>query len=98
MIMMTERGMCIRFEADTIGSMGRIASGMIGISLMEDDNVIYGDIIKKDDINTKFIFESSKKNKKMIYAKEIRTQGRAGRGKNIMLIVMDDYIVKIQKK
>lgn len=97
-IMMTAKGMCIRFESDAIGSMGRIASGMIGISLMEDDNVIYGDVIKKDDINTKFILESSKKNKKTVCAEEIKTQGRAGRGKNMMLIVMDDYIVKIRKK
>lgn len=98
MVMITRRGMCIRFEADAINSMGKIASGMIGISLMEDDRVIYGDIIKRDDAKAKFVLKSSRKNTKSVEAKEIKVQGRAGRGKNIMLIVMDDYIIKVEKK
>ncbi len=44
-LIISKKGMAIRFLSDNVNPMGRIAAGVTGISLKEDDEVIYGKII-----------------------------------------------------
>ena len=87
--------------------MGRIAAGVTGISLKEDDEVIYGKIIditsnNSDEIavdtsrSFEVVLNTSSKEKKTISTEEIRIQNRAGRGTNVMVISLDDEITEVQ--
>jgi DNA gyrase/topoisomerase IV subunit A len=79
--------------------MGKIAAGVTVISLKEDDEVIYGSLLKNGKyLMRNIILKSSKNNEKIININDIKSQNRAGRGKSIMIIVMDDYIKKIELK
>jgi len=44
-LMVTKKAMCIRFNVNTINFMGKVASGVTGISLRDDDEVIFVDLI-----------------------------------------------------
>lgn len=46
-ILVTKNGMGIKFSATAINPMGRVASGVTGISLKDDDKVIFGKAIPK---------------------------------------------------
>ena len=104
--MVTKRGMAIRFPVENVNSMGKIASGVTGISLKDDDEVIYGKyyssyistsdnniILNEDD--AEIVLTSKSKNKEEVKIKDIKLQNRAGRGKNIMLLVLDDEIKEV---
>ncbi|MDP4178501.1 MAG: DNA topoisomerase IV subunit A [Bacillota bacterium] len=108
----TRRAMCIRFCSETVSLMGKVASGVTGISLREDDEVIYGFIkgstgssnmspaenelaITKTE-RSNIILLTNKKNKKNIKLNDIKLQNRAGRGSNVMLVVMDEYVEKVE--
>ena len=106
-LIISKKGMAIRFLSDNVNPMGRIAAGVTGISLKEDDEVIYGKIIditsnNSDEIavDTSRSFEvvliTSSKEKKTISTEEIRIQNRAGRGTNVMVISLDDEITEVQ--
>lgn len=95
LIIVTKKAMSIRFAASSISLMGRIASGVTGISINEDDEVIFAAIA--DNINSNLTLISKKSGKKQIKLSDIKVQNRAGRGKNLMIIVMDDYIKEVRK-
>lgn len=107
-IIITKKAMGIKFDASSVNSMGRIASGVTGISLKEDDEVIYGKIIIENENNDEIALEklkedtitliSSQKEKKNVKFSDIKIQNRAGRGTNLMLVVMDDYIKDVKNK
>ncbi|MCB2288814.1 DNA topoisomerase IV subunit A [Clostridium sp. CS001] len=44
-LMVTKKAMCIRFNVNTINFMGRVASGVTAISLKDDDEVIFVDLV-----------------------------------------------------
>ncbi|WP_032122057.1 DNA topoisomerase IV subunit A [Clostridium amazonitimonense] len=46
-IIITEKGMGIKFSSESIKEMGKIASGVTGISLKEEDKVIFGILTEK---------------------------------------------------
>lgn len=109
-LIVTKRAMSIRFETSGINPMGRVASGVTAISLKEDDEVIFAALIyeenvKKASLNSevsisidtpaRIILKSTKKNKKAIEIKDIKLQNRAGRGSNLLLVVLDDYIEEV---
>lgn len=95
-IIITEKGMCIRFSSDNISYMGRVASGVTGISLSEEDMAAYGAVCKEN--YKSIILKSENKNVKEISLNEVKVQNRAGRGKNIMLLILDDVIKQIRLK
>ncbi|AWI03636.1 DNA topoisomerase IV subunit A [Clostridium drakei] len=98
-VMITKKAMCIRFQGNTINSMGKIASGVTGISLKEDDEVIYSEILScKKCLNNRFLLKSSQSITIDVDIDDIKIQNRAGRGKCITILEMEDYIkeVKIQ--
>lgn len=98
-ILITKKAMCIRFDGDSVNYMGKIASGVTGISLKEDDEVVYASLLKdKKDLNKNIIVKSLKSNEEKIKVSDIKSQNRAGRGKPMMMIAMDDYVKKVEMK
>lgn len=104
-LIVTKKGMAIRFLSESVNTMGRIASGVTGISLKEDDEAISGFIfsrvINEDEIaidgnNKDIVLITKNKEKKSVEIKDIRIQNRAGRGTNIMIINLDDEILEAQ--
>lgn len=101
-VMITRRAMCIKFDTSGINYMGRVASGVTGISLKEDDSVVYSAMIpafgKENRPMKKLGIKSLRGAVKTIDINKIKIQNRAGRGTNVMLVVFDDYIVETFEK
>lgn len=111
-LMITSKGMAIRFDSSNVNLMGKGASGVIGISLRDEDRVIYGGIVYSEDgIGTKknnlqsmvtdeslIVLKTNKKESKLLKINEIKVQNRAGRGNNIFLVLMNDYIKNVKIK
>lgn len=106
LIMVTKKGMAIRFPVENVNSMGKIASGVTGISLKDDDEVIYGkyysnyisngqNSISLNEDNTELILTSKNKTKTEVRIRDIKLQNRAGRGTSVMMLVLDDEIKEI---
>ncbi|UZW15971.1 DNA topoisomerase IV subunit A [Clostridium pasteurianum] len=95
-IIITLKGMGIRFSSQNISHMGRIASGVTGISLEEEDEVLKGFLC--NEVYKCVEIKSKNKEKKIIPLEDFKIQNRAGRGKNIMLVLMGDYIKEIKVK
>ena len=105
-LMVTKKAMCIRFNVNTINFMGKAASGVTGISLKEDDEVIFVDLVKSIskrseghseivatiDENLSLTVSSFKGEKKIIRLDDINVQNRAGRGKNLTSSLIDDFV------
>ncbi|ABK60446.1 MULTISPECIES: DNA topoisomerase IV subunit A [Clostridium] len=92
-LLITKKDMRIRFDSDSINPMGKIASGVTGISLSEDDKVIFGEFIYLEDNDDKIKVYGETKNKlevmyeddseEVVILKGINNQNRAGKGKKI---------------
>ncbi|OFI05893.1 DNA gyrase subunit A [Clostridium acetireducens DSM 10703] len=93
-ILVTEKAMCIRFDSSTVNPMGKIASGVNGINLNKEDIVVSAHIIDKDS-SENMIIKTNKGKKETINLKEIIPQNRAGKGKNILLIIMDELLAEV---
>lgn len=104
-VIVTKKGMGIRFLSTNLNTMGKVASGVTGISLKENDEVIYGKYISRNDndeiaITSEqdrvFTLTSSKKNVQEVKVTDIKLQNRAGRGTDIMMITLDDEVDSVQ--
>ncbi len=95
-ILITRKAMGIRFNSSSINYMGKLASGVTGISLGEDDEVSHGLLYK--DQYSEVTLKSKDKEVKVVPIDEIKPQKRAGRGKNIMSIGLDDFIKEVKLK
>lgn len=104
-VIISKKGMAIRFLSESVNAMGRVASGVTGISLKEDDQVLSGNILKllsntmdeiaiDDNRNEEITLLTKNKEKKVVEIRDIRVQNRAGRGTNIMVINLDDEITE----
>ncbi|MCY6356464.1 DNA topoisomerase IV subunit A [Clostridium sp. ZS2-4] len=105
-LLITKDAMCIRFESGSINVMGKIASGVTGISLRDNDEVIYAEFIiyrkETDEIvvdgedtgNIKLISKNNLEEEMKF--NDIKLQNRAGRGGRLLLLELDDYILKIK--
>lgn len=78
MVIITKSGMSIRFETKSIGAVGRVAMGVKGIKLAEDDGVIAALPIHKE-TDMIGIFTSGGMGKK-VELKDFPLQGRGGKG------------------
>ena len=99
-IIVTKGGMAIKFSSENVNSMGRIASGVTGISLRDGDEVISADVKENHEdlevINNDIITLISKnKEKKEIKMTDIKLQNRAGRGSIVMVTELNDEIVEV---
>ena len=99
LIIITKKGMAIRFPVSNVSTMGRISSGVTGISLKEDDEAIFGKCVmsigEDGDINKVLKLVSKNKETADVSLDEIKLQNRAGRGTNIMMMVLDDEVKDI---
>lgn len=77
-MIITKKGMSIRFETKDIGAVGRIAMGVKSIKLDEGDSVLCGLPVHKDTDNLA-IFTEKGLGKKMELS-EFPVQGRSGKG------------------
>ena len=97
--------MGIKFSSENVNNMGKVASGVTGISLKENDEVIYGSLIgsqSRDNTNEialtstdKITLISKNKEKKEVELEDIKLQNRAGKGGSIMTISLEDEIKEI---
>ncbi|RII36231.1 DNA topoisomerase IV subunit A [Clostridium chromiireducens] len=103
LIMITKKGMAIKFPVENVSVMGKVASGVTGISLRDEDAVIFGKYHSKYTSNeensitlssdsTQVLLTSKSKVKSVVKIDDVKLQNRAGRGTNIMMIVLDDEI------
>ncbi len=106
-IIATKNGMAIRFLEESVSAMGRVASGVTGISLRDDDFVIMGKVIEdknslaNDEIaigNIDIDLTLTTKNKevKVVDVNEIKLQNRAGRGTTVMVTAFEDEIIEAE--
>lgn len=109
-VMITRKGMAIKFPATNVNPMGKTAAGVTGISLKEDDSLLFGkyfigSVIDENgnislDALRDYRFElisKNKKSKEVLFA-EIKSQNRAGRGNCIFVLAIDDEIKNIKLK
>ncbi|MCY6372741.1 DNA topoisomerase IV subunit A [Clostridium ganghwense] len=104
-LLITKDAMCIRFESSSINTMGKIASGVTGISLKDNDEVIFSEFIQRKENNDEIALGRecinsikiiSKNNvEEEIRLRDIKVQNRAGRGGRVLLLELDDYILKV---
>ena len=73
----TRRGSSIRFNESNVRAMGRVAQGVRGIRLKEDDEVVSVDVLHDD---TMLLTVTEKGYGKRTKAKEYRLQTRGGKG------------------
>ena len=78
MILITKKGISIRFDTKSVGAIGRLAIGVKGINLAEGDEVVAALPIHKD-TDTVGIFTSNGLGKK-VPLKEFISQTRGGKG------------------
>ena len=99
LLIITRKGMSILFSLDSVNPMGRIASGVTAISLGEDDQVIYEMVAASLEAKSGGLKLISKKGMDMdVKFADFRRQNRAGKGKNIFLLVFEDFIKDIRYK
>jgi topoisomerase-4 subunit A len=113
-VVTTKKGMAIKFTSTSINPMGKIASGVTAISLKDDDEVIFGKAVAfpiengmEEDYNEiavtyenykKLILVSKNKERVEVLLTDIKLQNRAGRGTNIMVVVIEDYVKEVTIK
>lgn len=96
-LLITRKGMSILFNLEGVNPMGKIASGVTSITLRDDDEVFYSAILKANvpkDGSLKL--KSQKGIEKVIPLAELKYQNRAGKGRNIFLIVFEDFIKEVK--
>jgi topoisomerase-4 subunit A len=103
LVIITKKGMGIRFPIENVSAMGKVATGVTGISLRDEDEVIFGkyhsnyissegNSITLSADKAEIVLTSKAKEKSIIKINDIKLQNRAGRGTNIMMVVLDDEI------
>ena len=95
MILISERGMAIRFPAESVSVLGRIAGGVQGISLKDDDQLAWGGM---ENGFKSLQIETNRGGKATVDIKAIKAQNRAGKGTNIMKMVLDEQVETVIPK
>lgn len=107
LVMVTKKGMAIKFPVSNVSPMGRIASGVTGISLKDDDEIVYaksfvnleeaegGEIAVTSLDKHKLQLLTKNKEVNEVSIADIKLQNRAGRGCSIMIVQLDDEIKNI---
>lgn len=79
-ILVTENGKSIRFEESDVREMGRSASGVKGITLKSDDNVVSMEIVTKESKDDQLLCIMQRGYGKSTTVSEYTKQGRGGSG------------------
>lgn len=97
-IILTRKGMGIKFLASSVNKMGRNTSGVTGISLKDDDYLIFGDSIKTDQNDVKLYIQTKNKSKEEVLPADIKLQNRAGRGSSVIMLSLEDQIIFVRSE
>ncbi|MDW8027384.1 MAG: DNA gyrase C-terminal beta-propeller domain-containing protein, partial [Armatimonadota bacterium] len=81
-LLATAKGMVIRFKEEEVRPMGRQAQGVRGVNLQEGDKVVTFDLVESEDDSVLVVSEFGYG--KRVSLKEIRPQGRGGKGLILM--------------
>jgi len=92
LLIVSEKGMAIRFETSSISLLSRNASGVLGINLKDEDRVFFAKIITEE---KELIVASKSISDTAIKIEDIKLQNRATKGKNILMVVLGDKISKV---
>lgn len=105
-VIITKKGMCLKFPLESIGVLSKNASGVMGISLKDDDSVVFSLVrSKKKSLSDNELCIAVDETVRLITANEVKmnvdlaplpVQNRAGRGKNIIVFMDDDYIKDVE--
>ena len=90
-ILITKQGNAIHIPTDDIKPIGRLTSGVKGIKLKENDEVVAALDLMPDNKEEIIIVTSTGKGKRLD-RKEFIIQNRGGRGVNCIKLDLDDYI------
>ncbi|URZ00488.1 DNA topoisomerase IV subunit A [Clostridium felsineum] len=93
-LLITKKAMGIKFLSSAVSAMGKIASGVTGISLNEEDSTEYGFVVKEN--SHKIILKSKLNDKIEVAIEDIKVQNRGGKGKNVTTLLMTDFISEIK--
>lgn len=77
--------------------MGKMASGVTGISLKDLDKVILALIIDENDTR-KIKIKTKAKDKGTIEINKIKVQNRAGIGNSLMPLLLNDFVEVVELK
>lgn len=102
----TKKGMAIKYSSDNINPMGKVASGVTGISLKENDEVLFTKVISAENNNDNneialtdnldiITIISKDKIKKEVNISYIKLQNRAGKGSNVISLDLEDEIREV---
>ncbi len=89
--------MVIRFKSEAVNPMGKMASGVTGISLKDLDKVILASIIDENDTR-KIKIKTKAKDKGTIEINKIKVQNRAGIGNSLMPLLLNDFVEVVELK
>lgn len=107
LLLVTKKALGIRFKASDIPAMGKVASGVIGISLRDEDEAVFAALISQykpasvkrtDEIalsaseEGEIVLLTNKKNKLNIKLEQVKQQNRAGKGVSLTMLVFDEQI------
>lgn len=93
MLLVSEKGMVLRFETGSISLLSRNATGVVGMNLKDEDRVFYGRVITEE---TTLTLGSKALDDLTLPLEEIRLQNRATRGKNLLMVIMGDKVNKAE--
>ncbi|MDU6876756.1 DNA topoisomerase IV subunit A [Clostridium tepidum] len=96
-LIITEKAMAIRFKSNAVNPMGKMASGVTGISLKDLDKVILALIIDENDTG-KIKIKTKAKDKGTIDINKIKIQNRAGIGNSLMPLLLNDFVEEVEIK
>lgn len=96
-IIITEKAMVIRFKSEAVNPMGKMASGVTGISLKDLDKVILALIIDENDTG-KIKIKTKSKDKGTVEINKIKVQNRAGIGNSLMPLLLNDFVEVVELK
>lgn len=102
----TKKGMGIKYSSENINPMGKMASGVTGISIKENDETVFAKVISGNndiDTNEEIAFTevstisiiSKNKIKKDIDLNSLKLQNRAGKGSSLIILDLEDEIKEV---
>lgn len=92
-LLVSEKGMAIRFETSSISLLSRNASGVVGMNLKDEDRVFFAKVITEE---KELVVGSKANDDETMKIEDIKLQNRATRGKSIMMLVLGDKINKVE--
>ncbi|SHH15761.1 DNA topoisomerase IV subunit A [Clostridium grantii] len=105
MLIITKNAFGINFKLNSVNYMGLNASGVIAISLKDEDEIIFVKKLVLEDTE-EFSFNATMKDfitivtskgiEYPININDIKEQNRAGRGKKLIQNEMNDFLIKVQ--